>query len=394
MAITDIKKEFWGDLQADLYTQNTAVYLANQSLEDLISTDGRKAHRPILSHPQVGTYTPHSDITFEAKSATKQTLEVDTFEYAAEDIDITESSQTPYDLLSHSLTSIRKGLMNRVEQKFLGEIVNAGHSIDSSPVEVTALNILDILEEAEGKLGAFDAPYETSMRAMVLGPRTVAKLRRAKGERETRVGDSVLENGVVGPWQGWNVVQNNNLPYTAVLTMATNPTAGDTVTIAGVTFEFHTNLASVVAGNVGVLLDGSAADTSRAALAAAINDSGTAGTTYTQLNERQNFIIRRKRNITAVNSDGSDTLTITGFGDISVSETFTAAGNVWGSQVQESVFMVRGAIDMVLQFMDLKVADKEKGFADLPKGVIGIGTEVFSDGADLMVRLRQDVSGF
>ena len=46
----DIKLEFWGDLQADLYTVNSAVYLANQSLEQLISTDGRKAHRPILSH--------------------------------------------------------------------------------------------------------------------------------------------------------------------------------------------------------------------------------------------------------------------------------------------------------------------------------------------------------
>jgi len=94
----DVRQEFWGDLQADLYVQNTAVYLANQSLSKLISTTGYKAHRPILSHPQVGTYTPHSDISFEEKSATKETLEVDTFEYAAEDIDITESKQTPYDL--------------------------------------------------------------------------------------------------------------------------------------------------------------------------------------------------------------------------------------------------------------------------------------------------------
>ncbi len=387
----DLKQEFWGDLQADLFTANTAVYLANTSLENLISTNGRKAHKPILSHPQMGTYTPHVDISFEAKTATKQTLEVDTFEYAAEDIDITEKNQTPYDLVSHSLQSIRKGLMNRVEQKFLSEISNARHSISGSPVDVSASNILDIFEEAEGKLGAFDAPYETAMRTVVLGPRTVAKLRRAKSERETRLGDSVLENGVVGPWQGWTVVQNNNLPWSATLTIDTNPANGDTVTISGVVFEFQDNLANVTTGNVGVLRHGSTVGTSRANLAAAINDSGTAGTNYVQLSSGDSFLIRRKRNLTATSAEA---MAFTGFGDISVASDFTTATNKWSLQRQSSIFMVRGAIDLVLQFMDLKVADKEKGFADLPKGIIGIGTEMFNDGKLLSVQMTQDASGF
>lgn len=392
--MNDVRQEFWGDLQADLYVANTAVYLANQSLSELISTTGYKAHRPILSHPQVGTYTPHQEISFEEKSATKETLTVDTFEYAAEDIDITESKQSPYDLLGHSLMSIRKGLMNGVEQKFLSEITNAEHSISGSPVEVTTNNILDILEEAEGKLGAFDAPYETSMRAAVLGPRTVARLRRAKSDRESGLGDSVLANGVVGPWQGWTVVQSNNLPYSATLELATNPQDGDTVTIAGVTFEWQDNLEDVTPGNVGVLRDSAAVDVSRANLVACINDSGTAGTNYVQMDAKSNFIIRRKRRITATNDNSGDKMTIAGFGDISVSDDLTNTTDTWADQQQESVFMIRGAIDMVLQFMDLKVADKEKGFADLPKGIIGVGTKTFSDGALLMVNLTQDVSSF
>jgi len=392
--MTSVKQEFWGDLQADLYVQNTAVYLANQSLSSLISTTGYKAHKPILSHPQVNTYTPHSDISFEQKGSTSETLQVDTFQYAAEDIDITESKQSPYDLLGQSLKSIRKGLMNGVEQKFLSEITNAEHSISGSPVEVTTTNILDILEEAEGKLGAFDAPYETAMRAAVLGPRTVARLRRAKSDRESRLGDSVLANGVVGPWQGWTVVQSNNLPWSATLGLATNPTAGDTVTIAGVTFEWQSTLANVTAGNVAVLLDGSDVDVSRANLVACINDSGTAGTTYTQMGAKENFIIRRKRRITATNDNSDDQMTLAGFGDIAVSDGLTDTTDAWASQQQESVFMIRGSIDMVLQFVDLKVADKEAGFADLPKGIIGVGTKTFSDGALLMVNLTQDVSSF
>jgi len=138
----DARQEFWGDLQVDLFVANSAVYLANQSLEDLIRTDGRKAHKPILSHPQVGTYIPHSDISFETKTSTKQTLEVDTFEYAAEDIDVTEEKQTPYNLLEHSLKSIRRGLNNRVEQEFLGNITSADHDINGgTAIEVASANI-------------------------------------------------------------------------------------------------------------------------------------------------------------------------------------------------------------------------------------------------------------
>jgi len=381
----DVRKEFWGDLQVDLFTTNSAVYLANTSLEGLISTNGYKAHKPILSHPQVGTYTPHSDISFDTKTATKQTLTVDTFEYAAEDIDITEKNQTPYNLLSHSLESIRKGLMNRVEQKFLSQISSANHSISGSPVLVSSSNILDILEEAEGKLGAFDAPYETAMRAVVLGPRTVAKLRRAKGERETNLGDSVLANGVVGPWQGWTVVQNNNLPWSASLKIATQPTEGDTVVISGVTFTFKAT--PVSAGDVDI----AEAATARANLKAAIEGGAGSGTAYIELSNRDKFILRRKRKVTCTSAED---MVFAGYGDISVSETLTAAADIWSLQQQKAVFMIRGAIDLVTQFVELKVGDKEKGFADLPKGVIGIGAYMFDDGADLAVSLTQDASGF
>jgi hypothetical protein len=383
----DIRQEFWGDLQADLYTANTAVYLANQSLENIIRQDGRKAHKPILSHPQTGTYTPHNDITFDQKKASKQTLEVDTFEYAAEEIDITEKNQTPYDLLNHSLESIRRGLMNRVEQVYMGQISNAFHSISGSPVTVTSANILDILEEAEGKLGAFDAPYETSLRAAVLGPRTVAKLRRAKADRESRLGDETLENGVVGPWMGWTVVENNNLPWSATLNIATNPTNGDTVTISGVKFTFVSTLGTTP-GNV---LIGANAAASRANLKAAVEGGSGAGLTYVDLSIRDKFILRRKR---YVRCTADAAMAFTGFGDISVSETLTASADGWTNQKQQAVFMIRGAIDLVLQFVDLKVADKEKGFADLPKGIIGVGAKMFDDGAVLAVKLEQDVSGF
>ncbi len=223
------------------------------------------------------------------------------------------------------------------------------------------------------------------MRAAVLGPRTVAKLRRAKSDRETRLGDSTLRNGVVGPWQGWTVVQNNNLPWSATLGIATKPIEDDTVVISGVTFTFMDTIAS--AGDVDI---GANVGESRANLKLAV-ENGAVGTAYIQLSSRDRFLISRKRRI-ACTSDAA--MLFTGFGDISVSETLTDTTDAWASQVQESVFMIRGAIDLVLQFMDLEVGSKEKGFAKLPKGIIGVGTEMFADGKVLAVNLTQDASNF
>lgn len=386
MSLDAINKEFWGDLQRDLYVENSAVYLANRTGEDLINTDGKTIHRPIMSMPSTGTYTPYNDITFNQKSAEDQTLTVDTYKYAADEIDDTDAAQTPYSLPEHSSKSIRRGLMNKVEQKFNSEFANARHSISNSPVVVDSTNVVDIFAESDGILGSFDAPIETMMRAAVLGPKTVAKLRTSKAIRESGLGDRVMENGLVGPFLGYNVVMNNNLPWSANLGIATNPTDGDTVVVAGVTFTFKAS--PTLPGHVDI---GSDAAESRANLAAAINGGAGAGSAYIELSNENKFLLREKRGVAATSAAS---MAFTGFGDISVSETLTAAADVWSNQRQTSIFMVRGAIDMVLQLKGLEIIRKEAGFADLVKGMIGVGTKTFNDGATLMVKMTQDASSF
>lgn len=387
MSLDAINKEFWGDLQADLYVKNSAVYLANKSGESLINQSGSVLHRPIMSMPDTGTYIPYSDITFNQKSAEDQTLTVDTYKYAADEIDDTDAAQTPYSLPEHSSMSIRRGLMNKVEQEFTTEFANARHAIASSPVTVDSTNVVNVFAEATGTLGAFDAPIETAMRAAVLGPKTIATLQASQAIRESGLGDRVMENGLIGPFLGYNVVMNNNLPWSASLAIGTQPTDGDTVVISGVTFTFKTTLGST-AGNV---LIGASATTARANLAAAVNGTSGAGSTYVELSNENKYLLREKRGLAAT-SDA--TMAFTGFGDISVSETLTASADVWSAQRQTSIFMVRGAIDMVLQLKELEIIRKEKGFADLVKGMIGVGTKTFNDGATLMVKMTQDVSNF
>jgi hypothetical protein len=150
-----------------------------------------------------------------------------------------------------------------------------------------------VFEAADTKLGAADVP--SGERVGVFGPHAISAMRKLKSQRETPLGDTVLANGIIGPWNGWTIIQNNNLPWSAMLTIATQPTDGDTVTIAGVVFTFKTTLGSTA----GQVLIGGSASAARTNLKSAIEGGGTAGTDYVELDTEDQFILREKRHVRA-----------------------------------------------------------------------------------------------
>ncbi len=396
----DLKLEIWYEMQDTLFVENTALFLADTDAAAVLSDKGNKVHQPILSKARTGTYTPYQDITYKQQAASKQTLTVDQFKYAAEEIDWTDKRQTSnYNPVAFSAKSMQRNLNNRIEQYFLSKITGAKHIIDGETVggasgsylSFTGPTIFDAFESADSKLSSFDVP--TMNRVAVMGPHSVAAIRKLKSQRESPLGDTVLANGIIGSWNGWTIVQNNNLPYSAVLGLATNPTAGDTVTIAGVVFAFVSSLTSAAAGSV---LIGADADTTRASLTAAINGDSGAGTTYVELATEDIFILREKRAITATNDNSGNTMTIAGYGDVVVASDLTATADVWASQKQDSYFGVRGAIDLVVQMdpNNIRIIEKEKGFADLVKSLVGFGAYMFDDGARASVDMKMDASSW
>lgn len=117
-----------------------------------------------------------------------------------------------------------------------------------------------------------------------------------------------------------------------VLGMATNPTANDTVTVAGVAFTFVASPST--AGHVDI---GADADASRLNLTNAINNaSGFAAgagsaSSYFEVSAA-NRLILKNLGVVAVNDATANTLTVTAFGAISGAETLTAGGDVWGTE--------------------------------------------------------------
>lgn len=399
-SLSDLNPEFWArEAQRSLFVENKAMTIANTQLRNILAGEGRKAHRTILSYPASATYTPGSDITVTPAKGSKETLEVDTFLASLVSVDDTEEKQSILDLGAKVMMRMMKDHNNRIEQAVLGQISNAMHSLDDGNVGGTSGNnmvlttdvVPQVFVSADTKLDAIDAPK--AGRTAVVGSHFMRWLKLQQAGRDTVFGDGVNTRGIVTNLYGWDIVESNNLPYSAVLSMATNPTAADTVTIAGVTFTFVTTLAAAGDVHIGTAVDDTRLNFANAlnAPATAITEAATTG--YQVISDENVFLLRDKRRITAVDSAGDDTLTISGYGDIVVSETLTDTTDAWGSQTQNSLFAVRGCVDQVVQMPPkVEVGREPKQFADLIKSLLGYGVKTFADGSREMVNVKIDAS--
>jgi len=391
---TYLNKEYWSmELQNTLFVENTAVFLAGTEASSVLAVDGRKFHKPIMSHASTGTYTPGSDIDDKDFVSSDEELEVDTFKYASMYLDDTEKKQSGYELSGRIATDIQRQLNNLAEQDFLNRVKDdAGHTVDAgnvggasgSPLELLASNASQVFTASHTKLDVVDASKVG--RVAVVGPHTVGILRETKSGRETGLGDLVLANGVIGPWQGWTIVQNNNLPWTATLTIAATPTDGDTVVVAGVTFTLKDTLGST-AGQVHI--NGSAAN-ARTNLLLALT-GGSTGTEYIQISDENRFILNKR----AIAGTSAEAMALTGNGDIVVSETFNSGSNLFSAQVHHSWFGLRGATDLAIQMPTmLETTRVEKRFGDRIKGLEGWGVKTFADGARALIDVQINASAW
>lgn len=193
--------------------------------------------------------------------------------------------------------------------------------------------------------------------------------------------NALFQNGYVNEQvASAEVYVSENLTAEAVLGLATEPTANDTVVINGVTFTFVASPA--VAGDVDL---GGSADVSRANLTAAINAGAGAGTAYIELSAANRRAITKTYRITATNNNTTNKMTIVGIGAgrLTLSETFTDATDAWDKNFIHAYFGKKGAIDVVVQKetkMEMLQEPKQPGSKNISSTVI-YGFKTFYDGS-------------
>jgi len=369
-----------GKQQTEFFKQNVAMKICKfeQGLEWKKYGDTlNRTYTSMSTIPDV--YVRGTSINIEDLTDTNEQLIINA-EYAQGFyIDEHDDLQSMYPAaLEHGKKSAEY-LSNQVDAMVLGEALNA-----ASTVVVGTLSTTNVISSITGANKALAKRNITSKdKYAVISPEFEEILVQYVENKATIKWDQVGMNGYILTWMGYDFYVSNQLTSTAVLALATQPIANDTVTISGQVFTFVASPST--SGDIDI---GADVDATRANLATLINapDTTTSGWVALTWDVLKLFNAR----ISAVNSNSANTLTVTGkgLGVLDVSETLTDVTDTWtaASQLQHNLFGVKGNPYLIIQRMSKVVERKaqEKMGSNYLNSVL-FGYKTFRDNSFAMV---------
>lgn len=291
---------------------------------------------------------------------------------------------------------LAKLLSQKVDAIVLAEVQNAEFNFDNgdlttstsdgTAITMSSTTVPQVVSRVNAKLARQNNIDTSSNMAMVIDSYILSDfMQYLLGKNADFVFD-VFKGGYVGQTvTNAKVYVSENLTGEAVLSMATEPTANDTVTINGVVFTFVAT--PTLPGDVDL---GAAADTTRANLTAAINGGAGAGTAYIEVSAANRIKLTDTLGITATNNNSTNKMTIIGVGSgrFTVSETFTDGTDAWSANFIHCFYGKKGAIDVVIQKeVDIDIRPEPKQKADNYISSVLFGVKTFTDGAKMMLDL-------
>ena len=308
---------------------------------------------------------------------------------------------------------LANALINQIDADVLytmyagaGTSLDDGHFAGTSGngLTVTSSNVATVFTMAMQKLRLKNVVYSKRFKAGMaletpegmpsagISPEILTAIELYLGGKDTLLGDKVSTNGYTGYFHGFECFLSNSLPWTGVLALATNPTAGDTITINGVTLTFVSSIGTT-AGNV---LIGANVDATRASIATLLTTPGTTTATGVALSSADQKLLK---NMTFTNSDSANTLTVVakGWGTVTVSETLTDGTDTWTTTKQKLfiIFALSKSCSLVIQkqpSMEENGVSRKIGKDYVAWTVYGI--KVFVDQAPQIVTVAVNSSSF
>jgi hypothetical protein len=305
-----------------------------------------------------GTASTYSVTDYELSD---DTLTVNRQVHASEHIYSIEKLQTRFDLAMQRAAEASQIVADKIDQYVLNlpvatagvsnldAGVMAGGASNGTAYEVTSSTVDDVTNTVRELLLINNARVEKGI-DWVVTPRELTDVTAFMQNNGFSVADAAIRNGFVGEmFNGIRVFVSNNLTHDCTLTMDTNPTDGDTLTINGVTIKFL----DALAGNPGEIHITASVDQTRANLEAfldlfgdsTIAEAANAGSTKLSAEDIKTL---KKAQIATTNNNGADTLLVEAKGTLTVGETFAAGTNVWGFINRHTIAQVRGSLFLAL----------------------------------------------
>lgn len=407
---------FSAEYQMSHFKEPVYQILADTRLQSGL-TKGQTVARSYASDIVVNDMGGDGSYSVQAITDTQETLTVNKEKEASFYIKSLDELQAHLPVKQKYGRKLSTALINQIDgDVLLATYQGAGTTLDDGSFAgtagngftVTATNVATVFTTAMQKLRLKNVVYNTrfqsnaklevpeGMPIAIISPEILTYIELYLGGKDTLLGDQVSRNGYSGYFMGFNLFISNALPWTGTLAMATNPSDGDTVVINGVTLTWKTTLGST-AGNINIC---STAAASVANLVASINAPGTTVAESTDagfvaLSAANQALLK---NITATDATTSMTVVASGWGTVVVSETLTAAADIWtvAKQQLHNIFALSKSISLVVQ-KEPSLTERPSASARVGTDVIAwcaYGSKVFVDQAPQIVQLAVASSSF
>ena len=354
-------EEFWSR-RLQRVSEKIATFRKITSLEEASTLKkGDTVHRPYMGALVANTLGSTGAYTRQDISTTDESMTVgDPVEatYYVQDPDVIQSK---YSVFKNFNDRAAYALSNKLDGDVLGEYDQAdsvvanyelgggGTASDGVGFTLTVSNLLKVFTRANKKLDLQNLGL--GERKAVISPAFKQVLIEYLAGKESSLGDSTGRNGHIGKFGGFELYLSNALGWSGRLENGTIFANGDTITINGVELNFKETLGTV-AGTIHICDD---QEKTLNSLVAAIN---TPGTSVDSANDA-GFVALSAANqallatITATDGGTYMTLKAEGRGYIAVSESVTAAADIWTTtkQIEHNLFLQGTPIDLAIQKM-------------------------------------------
>lgn len=330
-------------LSAEQWLATIQDYVTERTVRSSVGTnqivDTKVQHQPYVDNAVADT-TSDGTYTAGSNDATDEPFTISSQVLSTEKIKASDAMASNYGLNMITAKNHGNALARREDQMMFAALSsNLGNTVDdgdlatatngggTNAIVLSSSNAEEVVDLGLQLAFEDDMPSDAMVDA-VFDFNTAAKFKQFLTGTGNNVADERLRGGFGyfgTAMNGLRIYTSNLIEQEVVLSMATQPTADDTIVVNGVTFTFKA--APSAAGEVDL---GADVDATRANLALAINGTGTPGaTTYIEIStaNRKSF---KRRFISATNDDTANTLTIKCYGPLTVSETLTDGTDAFG----------------------------------------------------------------
>lgn len=363
----DARKKFTiAVAQENLYSNNLANVVGKVDTEKMGTV-----YNPYTSKGAIGDgAVSGASYAISSYTAGADSIQVNRRAEFAEHVDSYDWKSVDFGLLEDRGMNAGKGISQVIDGYFLNlpkstsgvDILDAGDfgGTAGQAFETSNSNIDDVINGTLTELHVGNAMNERKF--MAVSPYEANDLRSFLQNTGNAVMDEVIRNGIkskvvpVGTtFSGVDVFMTNNITQTVALGLATNPTDGDTISIAGVTITFVATLS----GGAGEVHIASAVDITRANLAEFLTGTNFPGDTseaeatdtgYTALSAEDQATLSALAP-TFTNDNTANTLTVETKGVVRVAETLTDGTDTWAAAER---YLVMGDYDSINLYLPTK----------------------------------------